>query len=262
MLKRFESIPAFVDAASKAPEHKFGESASWYGNITFKRAQKLALAGDESLVPKAQDLLDKLETTDVETRGRRWSPAPCGAYPVIAEVLAGEPMCMRMPLQADYDTAPLNVYVGINCSAIIDAEQTLNRGVAILALIMKLQQVRPVTLRLITTMHGVSDGNCVFDITLGSTPLDLSVACFTLTHTGFDRHLTHSLAKHLDKFNGKWAKLGWLDTPQLRKYVGMSDKDLYVPPSHATDTQVLTDPLSWVNDKVKHYTQQEQELVA
>ncbi len=253
MLIRFDSLGDFARRAAQVPytEHQYGRE-SWFGDISYSTALDRAINGDDSLVPQAMAILDKLEAT-LETSQGQWSASPIGAYPVVPEFLTGLPDCMRRRIEVTTDIAPITVYVSTTCSASIDSETMLKRGVAILALVLKLQAFRPVRLCLLAETHGNSDGQCIQAIQINSQPLDLSTICYALTHVGFARHLTYSLAKELDGFNGAWPNNynggGAQWEAHIRQYVGLESQDLYIGAARDWDP-IIRDPIAWVNAQV------------
>jgi hypothetical protein len=261
MLKRYESYAAFVAEAKSnktARKNYSRESSSWYGGIDYATAVALAESGDESFVSRAQDLMDQLDAVSEGAPVRTWTPSPFGAYPVVPEYLAGHPECMRN-LSASGEQSPVALYVATTCSAALSAEQMLARGTAILALVLKLQQIRPVELYLLAETHGRTDGDYLQIIPVDSKPISLAHACFGICHVGFARHLTYALAYAHDGFNGQWPNSrGDGETPKsayvakLREIMGMGPDDLYIKSIHALDP-MPSNPVAWVNEQLARY---------
>lgn len=254
MLLSFDSLGDFARFAdSRVTDYRRENSGSFYGGMTWQEAVSSCYSGDLSLVAAAEALLDKIDAS-VEVERRLWSPSLYGAFPSVPDFLAGAPDCMRRLRPDPSDVSPVNIYVSTTSSAGISAETMLKRGVAIIALLLKLQQVRPVSLSLLAELHGQSDGACIECIRLESSPIDLSTACFAICRVGFARHLTYGVAQVMDRFNGGWPN-GYRSehwATEIRQRVGMVEQDLYIPAATAWDP-IITDPVAWVNAQVAKY---------
>lgn len=253
VIKRWNGIQEYAEDAKTASSYSGGYSDDTWAGGSFQYALDGATKGDNSLVDDAEKLLDKLDA-DIEITGKHWEPCMAGAYPIVAEFLAGSPNPMRRMVEVDSDNTPLAIYVSTTCSASISESTMLKRGVAILALLLKMQQLRPIELYLIAELHGTTDGACVQVIQVESKPLDISVACFTLARVAFARQLTYNMGRKLDGFDGSWPR-GYRDSnweSRVREAVGMNPNDLYIPAAKEWDAMV-TDPVAWVNAQVEHF---------
>lgn len=253
---RFNSLGDFArrcGEVSAIHRHEGGAYSGWYGDITYEMALSRAISGDDSLVSEAMAILDKLEAS-IESTSSQWFASPIGAYPVVPEFLVGLPDCMRRRVSVASEVAPVSVYVSTTCSGSIDSETMLKRGVAILALVLKLQAVRPVRLFLLAETHGAnSEGELLQAIEINSQPLDLATVCYALTHVGFARWLTYSLARELAGFNGSWPREyksgGQAWEMRLRASLDLESQDLYIGAAREWDP-CITDSINWVNQQV------------
>lgn len=258
MIKKYDSIPEFVEFAKSRGYQPESES-EWYGYATHAKVVSLARSGDDTLVPDAEKLLDMLDA-NVEIARPEWMPTVAGAYANVPEFLAGTPECMRImqPVASDY--APVNIYVSTTCSAGIKTETMLKRGVAILALVLKLSQMRPVKLYLLAETHGQTDGEYLQVIGVDSAPLNVSVACHALTHVGFARHLTYGVAHKEDGFNGCWPdKYAGGGAPweaHVREVLDMNPQDIYIGAARLWD-EMIKEPVAWVNKQIARFTERE-----
>ncbi len=255
MLIRFDSLGDFARRAGAVLSPSWS-SGSWYGDISHARAGELALSGDDSLVPQAETLLEQLDAA-IDITHSTWQPSVYGAYPIVPEFLAGaSPDYMRRRQVCSDDVSPITIYVSTTCSASLEADAMLKRGVAILALVLKLQAMRPVKLILLAETHGRSNGECLQAIEINSQPLDLATICFALTHVGFARHLTYSLARELDGFNGSWPNQygdgGARWEAHIRPILDMQPQDLYIGAARSWD-EAITNPVPWVNAQIEHF---------
>lgn len=120
-----------------------------------------------------------------------------------------------------------------------------------MALVLKLARKRPVNLYVTFEGHGKTDGDYLQVIPIESRPLSLAHAAFALVHVGFARHLTYSIAKMNDDFDGHWGKHK-LDKPWLRKQYEMSPSDLYIKAASDTETE-FEEPVAWVNKQLAQF---------
>ncbi len=254
MIKNWNGLGEFVGVAKTTPNY-VADCDDWTGYIDHATACKKALDGDNSYVEEAEKLLDKLDAS-IEMPQATWQASIYGAYPIVPEFLAGSITPMRHRVEATNDTTPIAIYVSTTCSAVIGSSDMLKRGTAILALVLKLQQVRPVELYLLAETHGRTDGEYLQVIRIESKPVDISVAAFVLCHVGFARHLTYGVAKALDGFNGSWPNnyqsggKGW--EMHVREVLEMSPNDLYIGAARAWD-DMIKHPVEWVNAQVKQF---------
>lgn len=255
MLKRYEfdDYRGIADKAISSRSTWSDDGSKWFGYLTYAQAMEGMTVGQESLVPKAEALLEKIDAA-VETPHCEWLPSIYGAYPIVPEYLANSPECMRHKTQVPTDVAPVSVYVSTTCSGSIEDDVMLARGVAILALIMKLQAIRPIDLYMLAETHGQTDGEFLQVIHIPTQPLNISVAAFVLGRVGWARHLTYSVARMLDKFNGCWPRnyamgdSAWVS--HVRETLNMQPHDLYIGAAREWDDMV-TKPVEWVNGWVK-----------
>ncbi len=267
MVKRYDSWSDFVAVASsidlrKAEKHSGDHNGFyWYGHKTYSEALAMAHNGDESLVAEATALLDKLESVEDGVPTRQWTASPYGAYPVVPEYLSGYPDCMRV-IAPTGDVAPVSIYVSTSFSGGISITDMLKHGTTVLALILKLQQVRPVELFLVAETHGSVDGDYFQVIPVDSKPLSLAHACYALTSAAFIRRLTYCVAEVNGGFNGRSWPQSHVAVGQsghekylefMRNQIGISTDDMQISTLHMSDP-ILKDPIAWVNQQIARYS--------
>lgn len=257
MVRRYNSVVEIAEVARTVKPSYTSVDVEWTGGLTHFGVIDKCYNGDEKLVPIAEKLISKIDAT-VEVPHREWIPSVYGAYPIVADYLAGNPEPMRRITMNPSETQPINIYVGTSSSGGFSSAQLMTRGVAILALVMKLQEVRPVTLYVMGEQFGKHDGEYLQVVQVGSQPVNLSVACFVLTNAGFDRHFMHSIATAKAGYTGAWPRLyngcsnSWIE--HLKEVLGMTDTDLYIRGAYSKDadlTLMLENPVEWVNGQVK-----------
>jgi len=234
------------------------EVGNFFGGLDWQTMAVNARRGDPEIAAKAEALLDQVDRFTAETEGRQWTAMPAGAYPIVPEALAGSPTPMRGYQSVASEHMPLSIYVATTSSARYGLETLLARGVAILALVSKLQAIRPVDLHIMSltpnTSSWTGDGNMIVVTRLETRPLDLSVAGFVLAHCAFDRRVHLGLCVKLGK-DARWAHIAWSEIfrngpAAIRAYVGMGPDDLYIAPAHLDDS-MIKEPVKWVNEQVR-----------
>lgn len=268
MIIRYDSTAelraAYFAKVSTTRAYAYDTSNAWYGGESEADTLRLALDGDTRLVPSAETLLASLDT-HIETPRRVWNRSPAGAYTVVPEYLAGIPTYMRRMAYEMDEQAPITILATTTSSAGISAEILAKRGTVILALVMALSRVRPVTLQQLAIMHGAdADGETVITSTINTAPLDLATACYVLTSAGFARRLTYGLGKKLNGFDGNWPRKYRYGAPQSyynylkTKLVADPTKCLIIGAAELHD-ELLTNPLAWISKQISRFTHMQEE---
>lgn len=264
MIVRYESVAALRAAyiASGASRSRLARSdTSWYNDESEAATLRFASEGNASLVPKAEALLAQLDT-EIETPRRVWERSPAGAFASVPDVLAGLPTPMRRLTHTSDDRAPITILATTTSSGAVSSATLAKRGTVILALVIALARVRPVSLQQLTFLHGVANGETVLTAEINTSPLDLATACYVLTSAGFARRLTYNLAERLNSFNGGWpasyrasGAQRYCDALKARLVPDVS-KCLLIGEAHISDA-MLAEPVAWVNVQVRRFTQGE-----
>lgn len=124
-------------------------SGKWMSaGLSFEECEQRARFGDNSIVARAESLLEKLDKPEIIDYS--YASSVQGAYPVVPEYLAGFPECMREKRISETETGPIRVFASQFVSASVSPEDAMKRGVAITALIMRLQMTHSVELFLVS----------------------------------------------------------------------------------------------------------------
>ena len=250
---RYETYSDFLKVAE---EHSRPEDfrTSFFGNETREETIRYARYGNEALVENANKLMDKLDSVCGGVETSQWEPSPCGAYPIVPEYLNGSPTCMRQMLPCG-ELSPVKIYVCTTSSALVSAENLRKRGIAILALVMKLQAIRPVELYVTAETDG-NGGDVIQVIPIESKPLSLAHATYCLTSAGFARRLTYGIAYGKYACMGGWGtmydRLGSGYPEWLKGQLGCGPSDLYIKSANCDD-DMLSDPVAWVNRELERF---------
>lgn len=249
----FDSIEDFARAAE--PLSNAGAS-SWYGNISYKQAVELSLKGDDSYVKLADSFMDKLDVELPETKAFHVKHSPFGGRVNMGDWLADSPTPMRRRVRSSAEINPIKIVVSTTCSAGVDGEVMTKRGAAILALLLKLQTVRPVQLYLLTEL----DGECGWHhqlIRIESQPLHVGIAAFGLCHVGFARQLTYTFAREKDGSRGSWpdgysyGRKNESYTKLLRERIGLAPDDIVIGSAHIGEEKLIEQPVAWIEDQLR-----------
>jgi hypothetical protein len=147
--------------------------------------------------------------------------------------------------------------VDLGISAAITAQQVRNRGVAILALVRALSAHRPIELWAIDFgsaddgLSGRKSNAVCCGAKIETSPLDLSTACYALTHPAFVRNILFSLEEKHHDFRGGWPfrvnrALTRMEMEMLlRPVMTHTAETLALPGLHLAD-QSMTDPEAWL----------------
>lgn len=265
MLKQYPSILALREDALRLNAHRWDTSGAtaWFGRETAEKTLDLTNLGDTKLVPRAQALLSKLETS-IQVPKRTWEPSPSGAFCIVPELLSGTPTPMRRIVQTRDDRAPIDIYVVLSCSAGIKAETLMQRGIVILALALALSRSRPISLHVVDIGNGNYDGTGETTLTarINTAPLDLARACYVLTSAGFVRRLMYGLEQKLNGWSGGWPepRAGWsYSNPapyyeKLKRQVSRDPSRCLLIPGAQYGDELLSQPLVWIKKQVDYFT--------
>jgi hypothetical protein len=251
-LFNFDSVEEFAKEAGKLVPR--------YRPSDYAKAIDRAITGDESYVENANKMLDALDVELPETKSFQTIRSPFGGRVNFGDWLAGAPDPMRRRKRTSTDVAPIKIVVSTTSSGGISAKVLEKRGYAILALVLKLQTVRPIQLYLLTELNGACGWH--YNLTrIESQPLALGVAAFALCDADFARLPCYNFAARKEAgYNGGWPDgFNGKDYPRLRRErCGLSDDDLVIGSAHAED-QLLTEPLAWIKGQLEIYAKQGEE---
>lgn len=262
MIRRFDSIAALLQRAeeTKSMTGNYGDTRNdWFGE-TLAETQRFSKFGDQRLVPEAETVLEKLDT-QIETPRRVWERGPVGAYCVVPDVLAGLPTPMRFQHEIGDERAPVTILSISTSSGGIDAKVLMKRGTAILALVLALSRVRPISLHSVSILDGRDNGESVLSTRIETAPLDLSMACYALTSAGFARRLNYSLSKKIDGSQGFWpTKFNYFATPDkyynyLAELLAPDPKQTLVIGAAKLNDPILQNPILWINTQIRRFTE-------
>ncbi len=255
MVKYWDSIADMVRDTKTTLNHG-GTACDWTGYKSHEEIGQLLLIGDDEMVRKCDKLLSKLDNIELpllpQSEVRR---DVFGSRVSIGEYSTGSPTCMRRRIKVQSEVAPLKIMVGISSSACIDADQLQRRGMLMLALLRKIELVRPVDLFVFCELDGREDGDYFPVVKIDSRPLALGVAASAICHTATARHLLYGWGRVRAGYCGRFAKgfKGGKDaTYETRrmKVLGCTQDDLIFDSPVEWDNS-FDNPEKWLQDQLK-----------
>lgn len=236
----------------------------WYGNKNYNTSVEQIRSGDLSGVAASDALMEKLELSAPLSHAWRIVHDVVGGVPNVPAFLAGQPLTMRRRERTVSEQAPLSIFVSLELSGGIDITTMRKRGAAILALVRRLSNLRPVELFVccsIGQMNVAAHIICRVD----TAPLDLARAAHVLTCPSATRGVCYAsggqlLNDHLGQrgeWTGQWA---YADDNVYRRNareilasaVTPNAEVLYVSAAHVNDP-AIKQPTQWLRDMVAQY---------
>lgn len=223
---------------------------SFYGGESSDAAIRKTIEGDNALVERARTMLDKFSLTAHTIRTRNVADI-VGGCAIVPAVLAGHPLSMLHRKRVREESAPLNVYVSLTSSGGINANELLTRGVAVLALTMKLVETRPVNLFVFSELGQGRSHDVYLIAPINTRPLDLASSAYILSSAGFSRGVCYSV-QQAHGAGGNWPsrreKAGY--TAFLRNLFNMGPDDLLIESAHIDS---FRNPEEWLKQQLAKY---------
>jgi hypothetical protein len=178
---------------------------------------------------------------------------------------------MRYQREVGDEHAPIAIIACSTISAGVDSRTIRKRGTTILALVLALARVRPISLHTVATT-GAENGDrdeTVLCTRIETAPLDLSMACWALTSPGFARRMNYSVAAKINGFVTGWPRRFEYRNQQpymdylrdtLGPRVGVDPtRTLIIGPTHLYDP-LVSDPISWLNTQIARFIGTQEDL--
>lgn len=225
---------------------------------------KKGYSGDLSLVALAEEQMAEIESK-IETPKLGWTRSVAGAFCSVPDVLAGLPTPMRKRVHTLDETAPITIIVGTASSGGLSENVFKRRGITIIALVMALAKVRPISLQIMDPSWGPpkENGETVIMARVNTTPLDLATACHVLSDIYFTTTVMYALERHVT------GKVQWplaYSRNQDAYYAGLIErlgliqKDTLIVKDAYLGDEMIQQPIKWLNDQVTRFTQNQEEL--
>ena len=177
-LKTKQVLPAWQGRCSSVDGgFSFTRSTSW------EKCIELAEHGDKVTTEQVESASVKITFE----AGPTWEYAPVGAFPCIPGYAAGVPENMFVPQDDGASNAKPIVRIAVNivCSSWVDAQDIINRGAAVIALIDKIQGAgQRVELIAICHINAFNSDRIIASVTVKrpEEPVDMDRIGFALAH--------------------------------------------------------------------------------
>lgn len=229
------------------------------------QAFKGVTQGDVRLVPRSDALLDKIETIEkIADNRNRMINNVVGSLVNVPAYLQGSPMAMRMRRKRE-EKAPITICVDSVTSGGISASIIERRGVAVLALLRKLEAAgHAVTLYITGSMAPYGD-TIFMCAPMDSGPIDLGRACWILSNVAMQRQVMFETGcketgHSRGHINWPFSSHRWntdLGAQQnvFAQILGLNpDSVLIVPPVYLNEADHFrhdNNAADWVNDRYR-----------
>jgi hypothetical protein len=269
----FDSIHDFIAApTSKRTAEYLQNTDSWTGPRNYNASREYFKRGaDESEMRNARDLMDKIDVEVHGHVGEQWTPQVYGAYPIVPDYLAGDPLCMRAKDRIEFDGAPLRVVLNIAVAAGMGEHTIARRAAAAAAFAMKLSERRPVELWMSVAVHNrLLRADVGFRVKLDM-PMNLSqvIAAFNRSvcrvlmfpmveyaatgdvNAPFTQDSYAFELKGLDAYSDR-ERPYYMQA--FREYQNLDHDDIVLDAGILTDcNEIDTNPVKWVKDMLAKY---------
>jgi hypothetical protein len=261
MVFNFDDMSEFIAAMPATAEHGSGDASDWNGQESFNDAKINAIHGRSEGMNEAEKMIDSINAENVTSCQQSFVANVAGALPIVPAAIAGSPFSMLQKVDSVQLSAPIRVFASCATSAGISAADMSKRGAAIIALILKLQEVKPVQLFIIGELEGSQEngGSAIPCVRIETTPLDTTAASYALTSAAFLRQLCFEFTDS-EGFNGSWA---YRESPQDKEFqdkikaeLFCTENDLYIRGGYASDKSIQ-EPAAWVQDRLNELIERE-----
>lgn len=253
-ITRYDSLAGFMkDVPKTRCKESFHSQSDWYGGLGYGEALKGVWSGDSQALKDAEKLLEKMQTEGTELSQDTWETDKAGSFPLVPAFIAGDPEHMYRFSACKTEYSPLKIVVDMFISASFSARDLRARGKTILALVRKLQSVRPVELYLAMGTQNSARNNFITPlIQLESNTMDLTSLSFVLGNPSFTRHLLFSWCWN----NGAGSEIPYCHETEdyLRNAAIVGENDLYISGA-ILSRDVLDNPVDWVNAQVRKFAE-------
>ena len=258
-IARFLNVTELVEYSDKqvaAGKHAYGGNEDNWAGMGYREARHMALNGDDRFVPAAFDLLAAVDEALPPTSGFEIRRDVVGSRVNWADWMAGSPTPMRRRLRRHVESGEVQVWISFGPSASLGVNDCIKRGAAIMALIMKIQQYRPVQVWLYDETQTNNTGYpFYFIVGVDSRPLSLAHVGFAVSHPAFFRQPAIAAEYNCGARAGCWAPdmhQHAHPTPGMQTYQQRRDRRLGVNPSDVVLSSacdwnpLIKQPVEWI----------------
>lgn len=235
---------------------------SWFGGKSAEQTLDCARHGSREYLDRASSLMDRMQEHGLMSEGMRlWQSSVVGSFPSVPLAVMGLPESMMSVQETEiYSTlSPIKIVVSLSASMEVSADAIAARGVAILALVMALQQTRHVDLYVCNISSPNHNGRAQGTLSrIETTPLDLDRATYMLCDVSYYRGLCMAAACQIYRPNYQkyYGGIGWSwnrhgETEAIRDMLALESHDVYMPGIFITNEKYINDPISWIKEALE-----------
>jgi len=225
-----------------------------YFKSTYPQIVQSLIAGDIAYVAKAERMVAQLKDVELpSTFGRRRRRDVVGTRCNMGEYMAGSPTCMRRKVTSEDDTQPLRIAVDMFISCAFTPQQVEARGLAILALLVKIMQFRPVELFVFCESRDNWDSNfqAIQLCEINSKPLDLATSAVALCDADISRRIFFPLLVEVVTDGSLCPPKAGREAQVVRaELLGLRENDLLIE-SQTLGSYDLSNPVGWVDKQME-----------
>lgn len=263
----FDSPEQYAEYCDAIPDELRANEWSGFAGMSYDSAVQVLRSGNNANMSAAEKLIAEMQDQQIFASGLPLPRASLvGSQPRIAAVLTGHPKSMYRRVREDNSAmnTPLRVFVETTVSAAVSQDQLTKRGIAALAFVMAMNNIRPVELYCVTIgrpdygSYQAAGAIC----RVASRPVDLQRACFMLTDAAYARRLSFSSMSQLAGVRSYYSHVGWAwgseprsDSYQsrMRALLEAKSDDVIIFGGYILDKLMLNDPIAWVKQMLaKH----------
>lgn len=230
----------------------FGADGTTMGCVRYMRQG----ASEEEQRP-TMELMEKIDATAHDRQRREYVASPVGAFPVVAEYLQGLPQNMRRRQQQESEQSPIRIVVETLVSAGVKEAQLARRGAAVAALVMRMNELRPVELWAAWGTQ-IKGHNALGRVRIDTAPISLANVVAVMSTPQFCRGVLFAEARSKARSNTSSIKWAFSTEPgaprhvlQMREALQLDPQDIYLPGGYLTEAAAfMRDPVAWVNSYV------------
>ena len=262
--RQWNSINEVASFIKDTPAHEgSGSESDSSGTFTFygdcdnlNDAIDCAVNGWATGAQKIEALVENFDSkAKAERKDEQEEFDVVGPVPIIGEYLAGNPECMYNP-QDPVRKPVVNVLLDLAANCMVDADNMLNRGFAVIALLQQLEEQGKDANVFVVSSVG-SRGSFATELIKvkdSTEPLVLDFFTFCLAHPSMLRRIVFALRERLnDKtFSENMTSGGYGSSTNTSKIGGleetMGDIDLYIP---SADQREYNEPETAVKEVLR-----------
>lgn len=254
MILKFNSITSLVDAAKGTDNARRGDD-EWC-NGSWDDAVRLSRGHTPGVAERAMELVNSMLDAPSAGDFPLLEYGVAGHAPCVPSFLAGSPESM-MTLSNQHCSQGARLFISVCVSAGISPEEAEQRGIAALALALRLSRSRPVELWAFADL-GANDSDAYIPmVRIETTPLDVASAAFMLCNVLALRRLCFGAGER-HGFNGMWAWGSYPGAPgyeaRLRDHLELAPTDLMLSGGFLLDKN-RGSPREWVNEKFREFNE-------